>query len=254
VNDDVAGAAAAQAARLASVRAAVAAAAVAAGRSAADVVIVGASKYQNIDVIVAAYDAGLKDFGENYAAELRDKRAAFSQRRPDAKDVRWHFIGMVQRGNAKLIAAADLVHGVGAVGQADALNAARARLDAATGCGPLDVLIQINAAGEASKNGVAIADVDALAAHVGSLPALRLQGLMTMPAFDDDDALADAFGAVAAKARALGLPIVSMGMSGDFAIAVAAGATMVRVGTRLFGPRPAAPPPPSENASSGASS
>ncbi len=222
--------------RLSALRAEVRAAAVAAGRAHDDITIVGASKFQPVEALVAAYDAGVRDFGENYANELRDKRVAFLAHRPDATDVRWHFIGKVQRGNANLIAKADLVHGVGSIRQVDALDTARGR-----GAAPLDVLIQVNVADEESKNGVALDDVDALAAYIRSLVSLRLVGLMTMPAFDNDDddsRLGAAFGAVAAAAARQGLSTLSMGMSGDFAIAIAAGATMVRVGTRLFGPRP----------------
>jgi pyridoxal phosphate enzyme (YggS family) len=221
--------------RVAGVRAAVRAAAIAAGRSPDDVHIVAASKTWPAPALREAYAAGVRDFGENYAREMLDKMAALA----DLPGITWHFIGRVQRGNAKAIARADVVHGVGSRHQAEALAKARV----AAGGPPLPILLQVNVADEDTKNGFAVDDVAAAAHDIGALPGLTIRGLMAMPDVDDA-ALPAAF----ARVRRLrdevgpGWPMVSMGMSGDFDTAIAAGATHVRIGTRLFGPRSSTPP------------
>ncbi len=203
-----------------------------AGRSPDDVTLVAASKAQSPDAIRAAYAVGVRDFGENYAAELRDKRDALV----DLIDIRWHFIGRVQRGNAKEIARTALVHGVGSISQAQAL-AKEAAKEAAKGH-TLPVLLQVNVADEESKNGFAAHELAAAVAAVAAMPSLSPRGLMAMPAVDDEH-LDAAFAAVRAlrEQYAPSWPLLSMGMSGDFERAIAYGATHVRVGTRLFGQR-----------------
>jgi hypothetical protein len=228
--------AAALAGRLAEVRAAIAAAAVAAGRSPDDVRLVAVSKGQPAAALRAAWHAGQRDFGENYAAEMMEKQRALA----DLDGVRWHFVGRVQRGNARAIATASLVHGVGSVGQAEAL-AKEARRRGAT----LAVLLQVNLIGEATKNGF---DADGLAAALPALRALEgldVRGLMAMPDVDAD-VVAAAFADVRRLRDRLGpwATELSMGMSGDFVEAVREGATLVRVGTRVFGPRATLPAGP----------
>lgn len=225
--------------RVANVRAAVRAAAVAAGRAPDDVIIVAASKSQPASALREAYAVGVRDFGENYAREMLDKMAALA----DLPGITWHFIGRVQRGNAKAIARADIVHGVGSRHQAEALAKARRAADAA----PLPILLQVNVADEDTKNGFAVDDIAAAAAEIAALDGVVVRGLMAMPDVDDG-ALPAAF----ARVRQLrdeiapSWPLLSMGMSGDFEVAIAAGATHVRIGTRLFGPRPTTTPPPGE--------
>ena len=222
--------------RLAEVRAAVAAACHTAGRDVDSVTIVAASKTQSPAAIRAAYAAGQSHFGENYASELRDKREALA----DLHDVVWHFIGRVQSSNAKVIARAALVHGVGSISQLQALA------KASSSTSPLPVLLQVNLVDEATKNGFSGAELSALAPTLSALPSLMVRGLMAMPAVDNER-LAAAFAAVAvlcdevAGAHGLDWPLLSIGMSADFAEAIAAGATHVRVGTRLFGARDVAP-------------
>jgi pyridoxal phosphate enzyme (YggS family) len=220
-------------ARLAEVRAEIVAAARAVGRDPATVRLVAVSKGQPAEALRAAWRAGQRDFGENYAGELAAKQAALA----DLDGVAWHFVGRVQRGNARAIATAALVHGVGSTSQAQALDKEAARRAVA-----LPVLLQVNLVDEATKNGFSAEGlVEALPA-LRALPHLRLRGLMAMPLVDDD-ALPAAFASVRRLRDAVcaDLHELSMGMSGDFAAAIAEGATIVRVGTRIFGPR-AQPP------------
>ena len=216
--------------RLHEVRAAVREAALSAGRSGDDVTLVAASKAQPAAAVREAWQAGQRDFGENYADEMIDKMAALA----DCPGIIWHFIGRVQRGNAKAIARADVVHGVGSRHQAEAIAKARRAL----GRTPLPILLQVNVAHEASKNGFDVDDVKAAARDIAAIEGVVLSGLMAMPEVPPDQ-LAEAFGTVRRLRDDIGpaWPILSMGMSGDFAIAIAAGATHVRIGTRVFGPR-----------------
>lgn len=215
--------------RLAAVRAAIAAAAVGGGRRPEDVTLVAVSKGQPAEALRAAWAAGQRDFGENYAAELAQKREALA----DLDGIRWHFVGRVQRGNARVIASSALVHGVGSVGQAEAL-AKEARKNGVV----LPVLLQVNLIGEATKNGFDERGFASALPAVRALGNLSVRGLMAMPDVEPD-ALADAFRAVRRVRDALCPDALelSMGMSGDFELAVREGATIVRVGTRIFGPR-----------------
>ncbi len=215
-------------ARLAAVRARIAAAAERAGRSLKDVTLVAVSKTHPAAAVRAAYAAGQRDFGENYAQELVAKRAELA----DLDDARWHFIGRLQRNKAKDVAGAALIHAVDGAPLADAL-ARRVPAGARQ-----DVLVQVNIAGETTKAGVSPDEAPALVDAIAALPALRCVGLMTMPppvAQPEDNR--PHFRALAALARRLGLAQLSMGMSDDFEVAVEEGATLVRVGTAVFGAR-----------------
>lgn len=218
--------------RFTTVRAAIDAACARSGRAAGSVTLVAASKAQPAEALRAAYAAGQRHFGENYAAEMREKQAALA----DLDDVVWHFIGRVQSSNARMIATATLVHGVGSWSQLEAL----AKVSAAKAT-TLQVLLQVNLEVEASKNGFDTEALRALLARLPALTALKVCGLMAMPVADDVGA---AFAAVAALRDAcvtstpgLSWPFLSMGMSADFEAAIAAGATHVRVGSSLFGQR-----------------
>ena len=213
----------------------VAAACERAGRSPAEVTIVAVSKTHPAEAVRAAAAAGARDFGENYAQELAQKRDACA----DLGLARWHFIGRLQRNKAKLVAGrVALVHAVDTVELAEEL-ARRAQ-------GALQpVLISVNIAGEATKGGVAPAAAGALAAALAKVPGVRLDGLMTMPPpSDDPEASRASFLALRALldrlAQELGapLPVLSRGMSGDYEVAIECGATHVRVGTAIFGARP----------------
>jgi len=213
------------------VRARVDAACVRAGRDPAEVTIVTVSKLQPASAVREAAAAGATDFGENYAQELAAKRA-------DCGDVRWHFIGRLQRNKAKLVAGqVALVHAVDSVELAAELG------KRAGGVQP--VLIAVNLAAEATKGGVTAVDAPALARAIAGTAGVRLDGLMTMPPpSDDPEASRPYFDRLRALRDALqqslgvSLPVLSMGMSGDFEVAIACGATHVRIGTAIFGARP----------------
>jgi len=213
------------------VRARVDAACARAGRAPGEVTIVAVSKTHPASAVRDAAAAGARDFGENYAQELDAKRGELRE-----VDVRWHFIGRLQRNKAKLVAGkVELVHAVDSIELARELGK-RAAPDVQA------VLVAVNVAGEDTKGGVSVADAPALVRAVHELAGVRLDGLMTMPPpgagrrpFDElralRDRLQDELGAP--------LPVLSMGMSGDFEDAIAAGATHVRIGTAIFGERPA---------------
>lgn len=220
--------------RLAAVRLRIAEACAACGRDVASVRLVAVSKFHPEAALRAAYAAGLRDFGENYAQELVDKRRALA----DLPDARFRFIGGLQRNKAKL-----LVEAGAAVETLAGVEAARTLHERAAKQGStLEVMLQVNALGESQKSGVAPSALPALAQAVRSLSALRLTGLMTIPPADDPAAARAAYALVAEQARALGLAELSMGMSDDLELAIAAGSTSVRVGTAIFGPRPGARP------------
>ncbi len=218
--------------RLAEVRARIARAAAAAGRDPASVQLVGVSKLHPVSACAEAVAAGLGDLGENYASELRDKAAALA-----SAEVRWHFIGRVQKAGVRHIApVAFRVHALETVAQAEALVA---RAPAG-----LDALLAVNTGGEDSKSGVAPHEVMPRLRALSGVAGLRLRGLMTLPPFHEDpEEVAPYFAELAdlaARARADGHPLteLSMGMSHDLEVAVRHGATWVRVGTALFGERP----------------
>lgn len=220
--------------RLADVKRRIEAAARAAGRSPDSVRLVAVSKTKPAEAIRAAYAAGQRDFGENYVQELTQKAEALS----DLEGLRWHAIGQLQRNKVKPVARiASVVHVVDRAELATELSNR-----AAAASRTLDVLVEVNVAGEASKGGCAPDGVGALLEVISRAPSLRAIGLMTMPPFFDDPELArPAFTELRAirdrNGGALALPELSMGMSHDFEVAIAEGATLVRVGTAIFGAR-----------------
>ncbi|MBP6632489.1 MAG: YggS family pyridoxal phosphate-dependent enzyme [Kofleriaceae bacterium] len=229
---------AALAARWHQVRARVDAACARAGRAAAEVTVVAVSKFHPAAAVRAALAAGVTDLGENYAQELVGKRAELGA---DGAAARWHFIGGLQRNKAKLVAGqVALIH---AVASAE-LGAELGRRALALGQ-VQPVLIAVNLGGEASKTGVAPAELPALLAALRACQGVRVDGLMTMPPpADDPEASRPHFRALRLLregcAQAETLPVLSMGMSDDFEVAIAEGATHVRIGTAIFGARPAA--------------
>ncbi len=199
-----------------------------------DVTLVTVSKSQPPAALRAAFDAGCRDFGESYTQEALPKLAALAD-----LGATWHFIGNVQGNKARDIATHfDWVHGVDRLRIAQALSKGRAQAE-----GDLDVCIQVNISREATKGGVPAEEALALARAVAVLPRLRLRGLMGMASPGDDvkaqraqfAALRRAFDQIAQDGIAL--DTLSMGMSADFEAAIAEGATMVRVGTAIFGER-----------------
>lgn len=229
------------AARLARVRERLDHACAACGRRPEDVLLVAVSKFHPASDVAAVAGAGQVDFGENYAQEALEKRAELA-REPVAARIRWHMIGHVQSRKAALVAGAfALIHTLDSVKLADALER---RLADSGAMQP--VLMEINIGEEPQKAGIMAADAASLAEHVlARCPHLELRGLMCLPpVFDAGDAARPYFarlrrlGGELRSRLGIGLPELSMGMSGDFAAAVAEGATIVRIGTDIFGPRP----------------
>jgi hypothetical protein len=216
------------------VRARIAAAARAAGREPGDVVLLAVSKTFAEGAVRAAYAAGQHDFGENYVQEGLEKITALS-----ALPLVWHFIGPIQSNKTRAIA--EHFHWVHSIAREKiALRLAQARPPE---LGPLDICLQVNVSGEASKSGVSPGEVRQLAEAVRTLPRLRLRGLMAVPEPSDDVELQRRrFGGLhlllqQLNAAGFGLDTLSMGMSQDLEAAVAEGATIVRVGTAIFGER-----------------
>lgn len=205
-----------------------------AGRNPRDVKLVAVSKTMPAEAIREAYAAGQRDFGENYAQELDAKAQALS----DLADLRWHFIGHLQTNKAKLIArAAHVVHTVDSVVLARELG----KRVASAGRGPIPVCIEVNISGEAQKHGASPSEAPEVLAAIQEEKSLRAVGLMTMPPFGDLDAARRTFEALVALRQLCGgpsvLPELSMGMTADLEVAIACGATWVRVGTAIFGTR-----------------
>jgi pyridoxal phosphate enzyme (YggS family) len=220
--------------RLAEVRARIARAAKACGREPATVKLVAVSKTFPPEAVREAHAAGQRAFGENYAQELEAKAMALD----DLGDVEWHFIGHLQTNKAKVIArVAHVVHTVDGVALARELG----RRALAAGRGALPVLLEVNISGEAQKHGVAPSEIAEVMAAVRLQPSLELRGLMTMPPAGDLDVARRVFETLTSLRNLHGgpraLPELSMGMSSDLEVAVAAGATLVRVGTAIFGER-----------------
>lgn len=215
--------------RLASVRERVASAAVAAGRDPATVRILAVSKKHGPEAIREAYAAGQRDFGENYVQELLAKAEALA----DLPELRWHFIGHLQRNKAKSLVA---IHA--AVQTVDSIKLAEALTKNADPARPIPVHLQVNVAREPQKSGCDPDELPALIAAVRAMPALRLEGLMTIPpASDDPEDARPHFRRLRELAAAHGVAGLSMGMSSDADVAIAEGATIVRIGTAIFGER-----------------
>jgi len=225
------------AANLARVKERIAAAALRAGRRPESVKLVGVTKTVDSPRVELAVQAGLEILGENYVQEAREKISRFQGR------VRWHFIGRLQSNKAKhAVQLFDLIHTVDSLKLAEELD----RRAAAIGL-VVPVLVQVNLAAEVTKGGVRVEKVRALVEQAAGLDHLRIRGLMTMPPYFDDPEQARPYfrrlRELSEEIAALVLPgaemtELSMGMSGDFEAAVEEGATLVRVGTAIFGARP----------------
>jgi PLP dependent protein len=220
--------------RLASVNARIESAALAAGRSRSGVLLVAVTKTHPSSVIREAYAAGQRDFGENYVQEL----AAKADQLVDLEELRWHMIGHVQRNKARqIVRLASVVHTVDSVRLAEELGKR-----AAGSPNPLRVLIEVNLGGETQKAGCDPRELEAIASSIEARSALRLDGLMTVPPHTDDPAGARPYFDELSRLReahggSSRLPELSMGMTHDLEHAIMAGATMVRVGTAIFGER-----------------
>jgi pyridoxal phosphate enzyme (YggS family) len=221
-------------ARIQAVQKRVARAAEAAGRSAQSVTLLAIGKAQPLPLLNAAAACGLEHFGESYLQEALAKIAALRER-----GLTWHFVGRVQANKTRPIAEEFAwVHALDRVRIAERLAAQRP-----PHAPPLNVCLQVNVAGEGTKGGVAPDELAPLAAAVAKLPRLALRGLMCIPPEETEPARQRAWFAKLRQLRdqlnvqGARLDTLSMGMSGDFEAAIAEGATIVRLGTALFGPR-----------------
>ena len=222
---------------LAAIRARIAVAAAAAGRSAADVRLLAVSKTFSTDHVRAAYAAGQREFGENKVQEGLQKIAETAD-----LEIRWHLIGHLQSNKAKKAAPAfAAIHAIDSVDLVRRIDAAASEAGAAP-----ELYIQVDLAGEATKFGAAEADVPAIAEAALACRAARLRGLMLLPPWFDEPERARPYfrrlrdlrdRLVADGIEAARLHDLSMGMSHDFEVAIQEGATLVRVGTAIFGKR-----------------
>ncbi|EOZ9390394.1 YggS family pyridoxal phosphate-dependent enzyme [Enterobacter cancerogenus] len=222
---------------LAQVRDKISAAATRCSRASEEITLLAVSKTKPASALAEAIAAGQRAFGENYVQEGVDKICHFRDQGQD--DLQWHFIGPLQSNKSRLVAEHfDWCHTIDRLKIAARLNDQRP-----VEMAPLNVLIQINISDENSKSGIALSELDALAAEVAALPHLTLRGLMAIPApessyerqFAVARQMAVAFEAL--KARHTTVDTLSLGMSDDMEAAIAAGSTMVRIGTAIFGAR-----------------
>ena len=196
--------------------------------------LVAVSKTRSADEIRALAEHGQLDYGENYVQEAIDKMTLL-----DKLDLTWHFIGPIQKNKTKLIAQHfDWVQSIDRSVVATRLNNQRPEHLAA-----LNVCIQINIDNETTKSGISADETEALAEHIQTLPKLRLRGLMAIPAINpSNDSILHPFVRMRELfdklcAKGFNLDTLSMGMSNDYALAIESGATLVRIGTAIFGPR-----------------
>jgi pyridoxal phosphate enzyme (YggS family) len=213
--------------RLAEVEDRIAAAAEAAGRDRSEITLVAVSKTFPAEVAAEAVAAGVTDLGENRAQELRDKTAA-------SLPVRWHFVGHLQTNKVRwVVGKCALIHSIDSESVAEAVAARAATSDLVQ-----EVLVEVNVSGEASKHGVAPSQVGALLECARALEGIEVTGLMTIPPWPETPEDARPFyRELASLAAEHGLERLSMGMTRDFEVAIAEGATLVRVGEAIFGAR-----------------
>ena len=219
-----------------------------AGRAASAARLIAVSKFQPASAIRTAYAAGQRDFGENYVQELQEKAAELS----DLSDLRWHMIGHLQRNKARAVAplaslihtvhSVDLVHELDKRATTVSLEGARAFV---AGEPRLSVLVEVNVGGEAQKSGCAPEALSDVLSALAEAQHVHLAGLMCVPPHTEDPSDARPYFDKLVRLRELHggaarLPELSMGMTADLEHAVAAGATIVRVGTAIFGERPKA--------------
>ena len=211
--------------------------ALACGRDPKTVKVVAVSKTVAVDRVLAAIRAGVTDLGENYVQEAREKNEALGR-----QTVSWHFIGHLQSNKAKYVVKLfDLIHSV------DSFKLAKELDKRARAIGKVqEVLVQVNISGEATKSGIETEQAVALVRQMAPLDNLAICGLMTMPPFfDDPEGARPFFEELTGLKERIGqnptpnadLTELSMGMTGDFEVAIAAGATLVRIGTAIFGER-----------------
>ena len=202
-------------------------------RSVEDVTLIGASKSQTIEKIIVAYEEGIKNFGENYLQEAEEKISKLDQ------DIIWHFIGSIQSRKAKKIAEIfDWVHTIDSLKVADKLNSFRPKSK-----GALNACLQLNIDDEESKSGLKIENLEEIIQKIEALENLKIRGLMVIPKpRDSEEEQREVFRKVKEIYDSLvrqghNFDTLSMGMTSDYGVAIQEGATMIRIGTGIFGPR-----------------
>lgn len=207
------------------------------GRNPSEINLVAVTKRFQPERIVEALEIGINTFGENYAQEFRDKYKILEELTD--KKINWHFIGRIQKNKVKyIVGKADLIHSLDSLSVAQEIDKRAKRLGI-----KVPVLIEVDTGGEESKGGVSSSKLEEFLGELDELPALDVQGLMTMPPYFDDKERARPYFIKLREIRNSlitkfpGLRELSMGMSGDFEIAIEEGATIVRVGTAIFGER-----------------
>ncbi len=216
--------------RIARVQSEIAEAARASGRAAHEILLLAVSKKQPAERVQAAYDAGLRDFGENYVQGLEEHASALPA------DIRWHFIGHLQSNKAKRLGTIHLIHSVDSAKLARLLGEAALAEARTMGC-----LLNVNISSESSKSGLPANAVARVVDECAGLPGIRIEGLMCIPSPNEEPrrAFARLRELREACAQSSGLPLaeLSMGMSDSYREAIAEGSTIVRVGTAIFGER-----------------
>ena len=208
----------------------------AAGRSRDEVTLIAVSKTKPVEMLMEAYEAGVRDFGENYIQELVDKMPQLPS------DVRWHMIGHLQRNKVKyIIDKVSMIHSVDSLRLAEEISAQAMKKNV-----EVDILVEVNVAQEESKFGTFSSDAVLLVEEISKLPGIHVKGLMTIAPFVDDAEenreyfrkLKQLSVDIAAKnIDNISMNVLSMGMTGDYVVAVEEGASCVRVGTGIFGER-----------------
>jgi len=202
-------------------------------RSVEDVILIGASKSQTIEKIIVAYEEGIKNFGENYLQEAEEKISKLDQ------DIIWHFIGSIQSRKAKRIAEIfDWVHTVDSFKVAEKLNSSRPKSK-----GALNACLQLNIDDEESKSGLKIENLEEIIQKIEALENLKIRGLMVIPRPRDSEEeqrkvfrkVKEIYDSLIRKGH--NFDTLSMGMTSDYGVAIQEGATMIRIGTGIFGPR-----------------
>jgi PLP dependent protein len=230
------------AANIADVRSRIAEAAQRVGRTPEDVTLIAVSKTKPLELVQIAYNLGMREFGENRVQEALEKIAAFQP-----PDLNWHMIGHVQTNKAnKIVGAFACIHSIDSLHVAEALQRqAEKKSQAENRDLRQPILLQVNISGEASKEGMAPAEIRQIAQQITSLPNLEIQGLMTVaPLVDDPEQVRPVFRALRELRDRLQQEIpasswqhLSMGMTDDYGVAIEEGATIVRVGRAIFGER-----------------
>jgi hypothetical protein len=197
-------------------------------RSPDEITLVAITKGVEVPAIRAAFDCGIRDFGENRVQEAEEKIAQLADLKPH---VTWHMVGHLQSNKAKAaVELFDIIHSVDSVKLAEILSR-RAE-------NPLAVLLEINVSGEATKGGFSVSEIIAAAKGIRQLPNLKMMGLMTVAPFvADPEEVRPVFRKLRELRDSLGLEHLSMGMTDDFEVAIEEGATMLRIGRAIFGER-----------------